>query len=113
VFVLAGCGGGNDSRAEVCGALDIAPVSRRSEASRALRSAIAADQAALDALDASDPLAARFRGAKARAEQALASFTGDALRSGSMSPSTTILPTARRVIAETHGLRRRLCGGPF
>jgi hypothetical protein len=76
---------------------------------RILRSAITADQAALDALDTDDPLAARFRGAKAKAEQALASFSGDALRSGSMSPTATILPTSRRVIRETRSLLAALC----
>jgi hypothetical protein len=85
-------------------------VTKPVDASRALRSAVAADQAALDALAADDPLAARFRGAKARAEQALASFTGDPLRAGSMSPSATVLPTARRVVAESRSLRSELCG---
>jgi hypothetical protein len=86
------------------------PVTRPSEATRALRSAVAADQAALDVLDAGDTVAARFRSAKARAAQALASFTGDPLRAGSMSPSATLLATARRVVAETRSLRRQFCG---
>jgi len=60
-------------------------------------------------LDAGNPLAARFRGAKARAEQALAAFTGDPLQAGSMSPSATVLATARRVVAETRSLRAELC----
>jgi hypothetical protein len=90
--------------------LDLGPISRATEAALALRGAINADRAALATLDADDPLAARFRGAKARAEQALASFTGDPLRAGSMSPSTTVLPTARRVVAESRSLRRELCG---
>jgi hypothetical protein len=90
--------------------LDIAPVSRPADASRVLRNAIAADQAALDVLDPTDPLAARFRGAKAKAEQALAAFSGDPLRSGTMSPTATILITTHRVIAETQALRRRFCG---
>ena len=85
-------------------------MTRPSEATRALRSAVAADRAALEVLDAGNPLVARFRGAKARAEQALASFTGDPLRAGSMSPSATVFPTARRVVAETRSLRAELCG---
>jgi hypothetical protein len=48
--------------------------------------------------------------AKARAEQALASFTGDPFRAGTMSPAATILATARRVVAETRALRAELCG---
>jgi hypothetical protein len=79
------------------------------KAADALRSAIAVDRAALDALDDADPLAARFRGARARAEQALGSFTGDALRSGSMSPTATILMSARRAVGETRALRDELC----
>jgi hypothetical protein len=79
-------------------------------ASRALRDAVAADRQALATLDGDDPLATRFRGAKARAEQALASFTRDSLDSLSMSPGATILPTARRVVAETRSLRKELCG---
>ncbi|MGE5272374.1 MAG: hypothetical protein ACM3QU_01185 [Verrucomicrobiota bacterium] len=110
-LVVAGCGGdGGGPRSTACSALDIPAVTRAADASRALRSAVAADRAALDVLAAGDPLAARFRGAKARAEQALASFTGDPLRSGSMSPSATVLPTAQRVVAETHALRAELCG---
>jgi hypothetical protein len=70
---------------------------------------IAADQMAIDALDSGDPLVARFRGAKARAEQALSAFSGDPLRSGSMSPTATIVPTAQRVIAETRALRLDFC----
>jgi hypothetical protein len=106
--LASGCGGGGGgvSRSEACATLEVAPVSRPADATKVLRSVIAADQAALDALDASDPLAARFRGAKAKAEQALASFTGDQL---SMSPRVTILPTAQRVVAETRLLRRQLC----
>lgn len=70
---------------------------------------IAADQMAIDALDSGDPLVARFRGAKARAEQALKAFSGDPLRSGSMSPTATILVTTQRVVGETHSLRSELC----
>jgi len=110
-FFLAGCGAnGGDSRAAACSALDLPAVTKPSEASRALRGAVAADKAALDALAGDDPLAARFRGARARAEQVLASFTGDPLRAGSMSPTATILPTTQRVIAETRSLRAELCG---
>jgi len=105
--LLAGCGGGQ-SRSEACSTPVVAPASRP-EAATALRKAIAADQAALDALDAADPLAARFRGAKARAEQALAAFTGDPLRSRTMSPTATILTTTRRLVAETRVLRRQFC----
>lgn len=105
-----GCGGGNDARSSACADLDIAPVSQAGGATRALRAAIAADQAAIAALEPADPLATRFRGAKARAEQALLSFSGDPLRSGSMSPTATILPTARRVVEETRSLRSELCG---
>jgi hypothetical protein len=47
--------------------------------------------------------------AKARAEQALASFTGDPFRARTMSPTATILATARRVVDETLVLRRELC----
>jgi hypothetical protein len=109
--LAAGCGGGgSDGRSEACLLLDIGPISRTAEASRALRGAVNADRAALASLDADDPLAARFRGAKATAEQALASFSSDPLRSGSMSPTTTLLPTAQRVIAETRSLRKDLCG---
>jgi len=75
-----------------------------------LRRVAAGDLAALETLDADDPLAARFRGARARARQALTSFTRDSLDSLSMSPSATILPTARRVVAETRSLRREFCG---
>jgi hypothetical protein len=75
-----------------------------------LRDVVAGNRAALKTLDADEPHAARFRGARARAEQALASFTRDSLDSLSMSPSATILPTARRVVAETRSLRRELCG---
>ena len=74
-----------------------------------LRHVVAADRAALETLSADDPLAARFRGAKTRAEQALAAFTGDPLRSRTMSPSATILPTTRRLVAETRVLRRQFC----
>ena len=108
-MLAAGCGGDNDARASACAALDIAPVSQASGATRALRAAIAADQVAIDALDVDDPLTARFRGAKVRAEQALSSFSGDPLGSGSMSPTATILPVTQRVVAETHSLRRALC----
>jgi hypothetical protein len=104
---LAGCGGGQ-SRSEACSTPVVAPASRP-EAAAALRNAIAADQAALDALDAADSLAARFRGAKARAEQALRSFTGDPLRSRTMSPTANILTNAQRVVGETRALRRQLC----
>ena len=79
-------------------------------ASRVLRQVVAADRSALATLDAGDPLSARFRGAKARAEQALASFDRDSLDSLSMSPSATIVPTTRRIVAETRSLRERLCG---
>jgi hypothetical protein len=105
--MLAGCGGGQ-SRSEACSAPVVAPASR-AEAAGALQQAIAADHAALDVLDAADPLAARFRGAKARAEQALRSFTGDPLRSRTMSPTATILMSAQRVVGETRALRRQLC----
>ena len=84
-----------------------------SDASRAtgtLRTVIAADQKAIDVLDAGDPLVARFRGAKARAERALKAFSGDPLRSGSMSPTATILVTTQRVVGETKSLRSELCG---
>jgi hypothetical protein len=81
----------------------------RAKAAEALRSAVAVDRAALDSLDDSDPLAARFRGARVRAEQALATFTGDALRSGSMSPTATILMSARRAVDETRALRDEFC----
>jgi hypothetical protein len=74
-----------------------------------LRHVVAADRAALETLDADDPLAARFRGAKTRAEQVLAAFTGDPLRSRTMSPTATILPTTRRLVAETRVLRRQFC----
>jgi hypothetical protein len=109
-LLLAGCGGGGDSRATACSALDIQAVTRAADASRALRSVVVADRAALEVLGADDPLRTRFRGAKLRAEQALASFTGDPLRAGSMSPSATVLRTARRLVAETRALRSELCG---
>jgi hypothetical protein len=109
VALLAGCGG-RDARADACSALDVQPVATATSASRMLRKVVAADRAALETLDAGDPLAARFRGAGARAEQALASFTRDSLESLSMSPSATILPTARRVVSETRSLRKQLCG---
>jgi hypothetical protein len=99
---------GDDARA-ACASLHIALVSQAKGATRALRRVIAADREAIDALDPGDPLIARFRGGKARAEQALASFSGDPLRSGSMSPTATILPTARRVVEETRSLRSELC----
>jgi hypothetical protein len=70
---------------------------------------VAADRQALATLGPDDPLAARFRGAQARAEQALAAFTRDSLDTLSMSPSTTVLPTARRLVAEARTLRRLLC----
>jgi hypothetical protein len=75
-----------------------------------LRRVVAAERAALGTLDADDPLAARFRGAKKRAEQALASFTRDPLDSLSMSPGATTVPTARRIVLETRSLREQLCG---
>jgi hypothetical protein len=109
VALLAGCGGGSDRRAQACSALQVVPPTTSADASRALRSVISADLAALDVLDADDPLAARFRGVRVRAEQALASFAGDPLESGSMSPTATILPTAQRVVAETRSLRSELC----
>lgn len=105
---MAGCGGGGTASKKACSATILDPLSR-AEATDALRSAIAVDRAALDALDDSDPLAARFRGARARAEQALGTFTGDPLRSVSMSPSATILMSARRAVAETRALRGELC----
>jgi len=71
---------------------------------------IAADQQAIDALDQGDPLASRFRGAKARAAQVLSSFSSDPLRSGSMSATATILPATQRVVEETRTLRSVLCG---
>lgn len=106
--LLAGCGGGGDARSGAC-STPLASATTRPEAAGALRGAIAADDAALAALDRDDPLAARFRAAKARAEQALRSFTGDPLRSGSMSPTATILSSARRAVGETRALRRQLC----
>ena len=106
---LSGCGGTGDARAQACAALDFRAATTAAGASRTLRAAIAADAAALRSLDADDPLAARFRGAKARAEQALASFDRDSLDSLSMSPGATILPTARRLVAEARTLRRLLC----
>lgn len=106
---LSGCGGNGNARAQACTALDFRAATTAAEASRTLRAAIAADAAALRSLDADDPLAARFRGAKARAEQALASFDRDSLDSLSMSPGATILPTARRLVAEARTLRRLLC----
>ncbi|HEY7604312.1 MAG TPA: hypothetical protein VH760_08610 [Gaiellaceae bacterium] len=109
VLLATGCGGGRDARAAACSALDVRPAVTAASASRVLRRVVAADRAALETLDPDDPLAAGFRGAKARAEQALASFTRDSLGSLSMSPSATILPTARRVVAETRSLRERLC----
>jgi hypothetical protein len=93
---------------EACSATIVVP-QFPAQAAKALRSAIAVDRAALAALDDADPLAARFRGARARAEQALGTFTGDPLRSGSMSPTATILMSARRVVAETRALRGELC----
>jgi hypothetical protein len=110
VILLVGCGGGNDARAKACAALDVAPVSQAAAAGRTLRNVIAADQAAIDALEPDDPLVARFRGAKARAEEALTSFSGDPLSSGSMSPAATILVTTQRVVGETQSLRSELCG---
>jgi hypothetical protein len=107
--VLSGCGGNGDSRAQACAALDLRVATTSAGASGTLRAAIAADQAALQSLDADDPLAARFRGAKTRAEQALAAFDRDALDSLSMSPGATILPSARRLVAEAQTLRRLLC----
>jgi hypothetical protein len=107
--LLAGCGGGNDTRAAACSALDVRPAATAAAASRTLRDVVAADRRALATLDPNEPLAARFRGAKARAERALASFTRDSLGSLSMSPAATILPTARRLVAETHALRGDLC----
>jgi hypothetical protein len=107
---LSGCGGNGDTRAQACAALDFRAPTTAAGASRTLRGAIAADAAALRSLDADDPLAARFRGAKARAEQALASFDRDSLDSLSMSPAATILPTARRLVAQTRTLRQQLCG---
>jgi hypothetical protein len=106
-MMLAGCGGGQ-SRSEACSAPVVAPASRAAAAG-ALQQAIAADRAALDVLDDADPLAARFRGAKAKAEQALRSFTGDPFRSRTMSPTATILMSAQRVVGETRALRRQLC----
>jgi hypothetical protein len=90
--------------------LDIGPISSTADASRALRGVVNAHRAALASLDADDPLATRFRGAKARAEQALASLSSDLQGPGSMSPTATILPTAQRVIAEARLLREELCG---
>ena len=84
-------------------------MSQAAAASRTLRNVIGADQKAIDALDPGDPLVARFRGAKARAEQALTAFSGDPLRSGSMSPTATILVTTQRVVGETQSLRSELC----
>jgi len=110
VILAAGCGGsGPDARAQACSQLDIAQVSSAALATRALRSVIAADQRAIDALDRSDPLVSRFRGAKVRAGQVLASFSSDPLRSGSMSATATILPATQRVVAETQSLRSELC----
>jgi len=106
---LSGCGGTGDARAQACAALDFRAPTTAARASRTLRAAIAADAAALRTLDADDPLAARFRGAKARAAQALVSFDRDSLDSLSMSPGATILPTARRLVAEAQTLRRLLC----
>ena len=107
--LLAGCGGGGDARSAACSALDVHPPAQAAAASGTLRDVIAADRRALAALDATDRLAARFRGAKVRAEQALASFTRDSLDTLSMSSGATILPTARRIVAETRSLRRKLC----
>jgi len=78
-------------------------------ASRVLREVVDAERAALETLDVDDPLAARFRNARAKAEQALASFTRDTADSLSMSPSATIVPTARRMVTETRLLRSQLC----
>ena len=107
--LLAGCGGSSDARAKACSALDVRTAATAEAASRVLRQVVDAQRAALETLDADDPLAARFRGAKTRAEQALAAFTGDPLRSRTMSPTATILPTARRLVAETRSLRTQFC----
>jgi hypothetical protein len=88
----------------------VQPAANAADAGRTLREVVAADRQALATLDPGDPLAGRFRGAKARAEQALASFTRDSLDTLSMSPTATILPTARRLVAETRSLRNDLCG---
>src|SRR5262249_41511329 len=93
VILAAGCGGNrHDAREQACAQLDVAPVSNASLGMRTLRNGIAGDQKAIDALDENDPLASRFRGARARAAQVLSSFSSDPLRSGSMSPTATILP---------------------
>jgi hypothetical protein len=88
----------------------VRPATNAADAGRTLRDVVAADRQALATLDPGDPLAGRFRGAKAMAEQALASFTRDSLDTLSMSAAATILPTARRMVAETRSLRKDFCG---
>jgi hypothetical protein len=108
-LVLAGCGSGSTSSA-ACKALpDIAPFTHAADAQRALGRVIDADRAALDGLGADDPLAADFRGALTRAERALASVAVDPLRSGTMSPTATIVPAAHRSVEEMRSLYARLC----
>ncbi len=86
---------------------------RAADALPALRAVLAAERAALAAVLASagadDPLAAEFRGAIAATERTRASVAADPLRSRTMSPVGTVVPSTRRAIAAAKGLTDELC----
>jgi hypothetical protein len=74
-----------------------------------LRTVLAAERKALAALPNDDPLAAELRGSIGRAQRALDSIAVDPLRSGTMSPTMTVVPATRRVLTEARALVDQIC----
>ena len=105
--LAAGCGGAN-ADAKPCAALERLPGSvTTASAHRSLQALVAAEEAALP--DAEGDLAAELGRAISRARLALGAFEVDPRESGTMSPTTTIAATTRRLVAEATSIRRRYC----
>jgi hypothetical protein len=109
VLVLAGCGGGGTKTTAACRSLEELPARVDSRtAVTSLRVLIGKEQRALSALDGGE-FAGALRAAVGRAHLALGSVMTDPLRSGTMSPTATVAPAARRALAEARSLVENYC----
>lgn len=116
---VAGCGGGSsapqvDPQPRACSdalsaAIHAAGVEEARRAAPALEALLAAELAAQATLEPGSALAGRFRTEIARARRIRLSIRVDPLRSGTMSPTATVVPATRRAGTDARRLVEEFC----
>ena len=109
-LVLSGCGGQTTEQAKACAALENLPSGiDAGNAVTSLRQVLAAELEALAHLSQLGEFRAALSEARRNATLALNSVMVDPLRSGTMSPTATIAPAARRAVALARSAREEYC----